>query len=95
MTFPDWVPLLGGKTFGFNIAPIAYLQKGGVVTGPTLAMLGERGPEAVIPLDRGESGGAGRTINIDNITIYASGRDQAEDISRKLVLELNRYIRWT
>lgn len=31
---------------------IPYLATGGIVTGPTLAMIGEAGPEAVIPLDR-------------------------------------------
>ena len=28
------------------------LAEGGIVTSPTLAMIGERGPEAVVPLDR-------------------------------------------
>jgi len=28
------------------------LAEGGIVTGPTPAMIGEAGPEAVIPLDR-------------------------------------------
>jgi hypothetical protein len=45
------------------------LAEGGIVTGPTLAMIGEgRGPEAVIPLDRmGEfgMGGGGTTVNIN------------------------------
>ena len=43
---PDWVPALGGKTFGFNLktitAPqIPMLANGGVITQPTLAMMGE------------------------------------------------------
>lgn len=43
---PDWVPVLGGKTFGFNLkiitAPqIPMLANGGVITQPTLAMMGE------------------------------------------------------
>jgi hypothetical protein len=44
------------------------LAEGGIVTGPTLAMIGEgRGPEAVIPLDRmGEFGmGGGMTITVN------------------------------
>ena len=53
---PDWVPLIGGKKFGFNIgllsAPqIPYLAQGGIVQQPTLAMLGEQGKEAVVPLE--------------------------------------------
>lgn len=49
---PDWVPILGGKSWGFNVPEIPKLAAGGIVTGPTLAMIGERGPEAVVPLDR-------------------------------------------
>jgi hypothetical protein len=59
---PDWVPGLGGK--GFDVPNIPMLADGGIVTGPTLAMIGERGPEAVIPLS-GRGGGMGNyTINI-------------------------------
>jgi len=39
------------------------MAKGGIVKSPTLAMIGERGPEAVVPLGRGGMGG-GITINI-------------------------------
>ena len=43
---PDWVPILGGKSFGFSLntisAPqIPMLANGGVITQPTLAMMGE------------------------------------------------------
>ena len=58
---PDWVPWMGGKTFGFNIgyltAPqIPLLAKGGVITEPTMAMIGEyagakSNPEIVAPQD--------------------------------------------
>jgi hypothetical protein len=59
---PDWVPGLGGK--GFDVPNIPMLADGGIVTGPTLAMIGESGPEAVIPLS-GRGGGMGNyTINI-------------------------------
>lgn len=34
--------------------PLPGLQEGGIVTRPTLAMVGERGPEAVIPLNSPE-----------------------------------------
>lgn len=49
---PDWDFLgdLAGK--GFNIPKINYLAKGGVVASPTMAMIGEAGKEAVIPLER-------------------------------------------
>jgi len=59
---PDW---LGGGSFGFNFPEIPRLAKGGIVNSPTLAMIGESGPEAVVPLGQGGSGmGAKITINI-------------------------------
>jgi hypothetical protein len=48
---PDWVPGIGGKEIGFPKMP--KLATGGIVTGPTVAMIGEgREPEAVIPLSK-------------------------------------------
>ena len=61
-TFPSWVPGLGGK--GFDVPNIPMLAEGGIVTGPTLAMIGERGPEAVIPLNKAGALG-GITINVN------------------------------
>lgn len=63
-TVPSWVPGLGGK--GFDVPDIPMLANGGIVTSPTLAMIGEAGPEAVIPLDRmGSMGGNTVTINVN------------------------------
>ena len=58
---PDWVPGLGGK--GFSVPTIPLLAEGGIVTGPTLAMIGERGPEAVIPLRKAPQMG-NVTVNV-------------------------------
>lgn len=49
---PDWVPVIGGKRFGFNIPKIPKLAQGGIVDSPTVAMIGEAGKEAVMPLER-------------------------------------------
>jgi hypothetical protein len=49
----DVPSFLGGGSFGFNvplIPNIPMLAKGGIVTAPTLAMVGEAGREAVLPL---------------------------------------------
>jgi len=47
---------------GINIPGFA---NGGIVTGPTLAMVGEKGPEAIIPLSQlGSMGGGGVTVNV-------------------------------
>ena len=42
---------------------IPKMADGGIVTGPTIAMIGEAGPEAVIPLDRMRNSG-GITVNV-------------------------------
>jgi hypothetical protein len=44
---------------------IPGLAAGGIVTSPTLAMIGEKGPEAIIPLNR--AGGMGTTINVTGV----------------------------
>jgi len=62
-SIPDWVPVIGGK--GFDVPDIPMLANGGIVTSPTLAMIGESGPEAVIPLSRGGGMGGSYTININ------------------------------
>ena len=67
-TVPGWVPGIGGK--GFDMPDIPMLANGGIVTGPTLAMIGEAGPEAVIPLDRMGSMGSRGDVNI-----YVQGAD--------------------
>jgi hypothetical protein len=36
---------------------VPALAEGGIVTRPTVALIGERGPEAVVPLGRGGGGG--------------------------------------
>ena len=40
----------GTMSVSISVPNIPYLAEGGIVTGPTLAMIGESGPEAVIPL---------------------------------------------
>jgi hypothetical protein len=68
---PGWVPGLGGK--GFDVPNIPMLAQGGIVTSPTLAMIGEgAGPEAVIPLSRMNEFGMGGG---GNVTIHVNGGD--------------------
>lgn len=50
ITIPDWVPGLGGKTFGLNIPEIPMLARGGFTNGASIA--GEAGTEAVISFQR-------------------------------------------
>jgi hypothetical protein len=48
------VPFLG-RVGGFNVGlpDLPRLAEGGIVSAPTLAIIGERGPEAVVPLSKG------------------------------------------
>ena len=67
-----------------NQIVIPKMANGGIVTQPTLAMIGERGAEAVIPLTgRNAGGGMGNTININ-----VNGGDP-----NQIVLALQRYVR--
>jgi hypothetical protein len=72
----------GESSAGTGIT-IPKMANGGIVTQPTLAMIGERGSEAVIPLSKmGQMGGT------NNITINVNGGDP-----NQIVLALQRYVR--
>lgn len=53
----------------FNTVSIPKLAAGGVVTSATLALVGEAGPEAVVPLDRWEQANSDRSENADGDTV--------------------------
>lgn len=61
LTIPDWVPVIGGKSFGINIPEIPMLKYGGFTTGPSIA--GEAGAEAVISFQR--------AVRRDNLNTWA------------------------
>ena len=81
---PDWVPGIGGK--GFEMPKIPMLASGGIVSKATLAVIGESGPEAVVPLDKAGSMGFGTGGN--NITINVQGADP-----NAVVRALQTYVR--
>ncbi len=56
--------------------PVNELQHGGIVTRPTLALIGERGPEAVVPL----SGGRGR-VGVAPVNVYVTGNYILDDMA--------------
>jgi len=55
-------PLSGADISRYNIPAMA---NGGIVSSPTLALIGEAGPEAVVPLDRAGAMGNNVTINVN------------------------------
>ena len=85
ITVPDWVPIFGGRQYSIpNIPNVSFpkipmLADGGIVRSATLALIGEGGPEAVIPLDRLDQAGGGPTYVI-NVT----GALDAEGVARQI-----------
>ena len=57
------------------------------MTSPTLAVIGEAGPEAVIPLSRGRGamGGMGATIIIEGNSFYGDDDQFMERLGDKLM----------
>ena len=68
-TILDGIDKAAGPWVNFGSIPevkLPRLAEGGITTGPTIAMIGEKGPEAVIPLDRlGSMGGNTITVNVN------------------------------
>jgi hypothetical protein len=81
---PGWVPGIGGS--GFDVPDIPMLAQGGIVTSPTLAMIGEAGPEAVIPLSKMGGMGKGITVNVNG------GISTSQEISQAIVKALQNYV---
>lgn len=62
---------------------IPFLAKGGIVTGPTLAVIGEAGPEAVVPLNG--KYGMGTQVNITvNVPPTANPVEVGKEIAKAL-----------
>ena len=88
-------------TFGMDLSnwSITPLAKGGIINKPTLGLIGEDGPEAVIPLSqRNNPGGAGMggtvnvTVNASGITDRSDKRALAREIGNMIQNELARNI---
>ena len=81
-----------GRFGGGNATPalgrmnIPRLAEGGIVNSPTLALIGEAGPEAVVPLDRMQTGGE-ITINV------TGGLATSAEIGESVVNALRAYSR--
>ena len=87
----------GGQTFGSIKIPRIELANGALVTSPTLALVGEAGPELVLPLNRPERarqllneagiGGGGAVVSIGTANFY-DGTD-ADLVAQKTMLALS------
>lgn len=96
VTIPDWVPIVGGQTWGLNIPTIPMLAKGGVITGSGSVLVGEKGPEilnlsrgaSVVPLDRAPQSSGEKHYHLKQ-EIYATDPILG---SRQAAREFARYI---
>jgi hypothetical protein len=66
---------------------IPLMAEGGIVTRPTLAMIGEAGSEAVIPLDK--MGSMGTTVNV-NVAGSVISEGQLQSVIQDALYNLNR-----
>jgi hypothetical protein len=82
-TIPSWVPGIGGR--GWQ-AP--RLAEGGIVNRPTLALIGEAGPEAVIPLNRLSTNSPAQPVIINVYALTASA-----EVGRQVYQALQEYER--
>jgi hypothetical protein len=71
-----------------NLGGIPAMAEGGIVNKPTLALIGEAGPEAVVPLSKMNAGGGG-DVNI-NVT---GGLATSAEIGQSVVNALRAYSR--
>jgi len=75
------------KEAGAALRGIPFMAEGGVVNQPTLAMIGEAGSEAVIPLDK--MGGFGTTVNI-NVAGSVISEGELQSVIQDALYNLNR-----
>ena len=87
------LPIIGESLRSITgFGEIPHLAKGGIVNKPTLAMIGEDGPEAVVPLSqRNNPSGAGMGGGTYNITVNAGGITDRTD-KRALAREIGNMI---
>lgn len=80
-SIPDWVPGVGGKSFGFSLKTISIprLAEGGIAVSSTLANIGENGREAVLPLEN-------NTGWMDQLADRIAARNQAPS---KIILNVD------
>lgn len=93
---PDWVPVLGGKNFGFNLAhlgKIAYLAQGGILSAGQ-AIVGEAGPE-LLTMNAGRAIVQPLTNNTSNtnyggvtLNIYGAAGQNIQELAEIIMDEI-------
>lgn len=88
---PNLIPFANGGVFN---TPTAFPMAGG-----RTGLLGEAGPEAIMPLIRGTDGklgvqakGGGSVINQVNVTVESNGKESADQLGQKIAEQVIRTI---
>lgn len=68
-------------------ANIPRLANGGIVNKPTVAMIGEAGPEAIVPLKKEKMSSGGVNVNI-TVNGDVSGRELVDMVTREIMRNL-------
>jgi phage-related protein len=89
-----------GKTIGGAVSSVLpKFAAGGIVNSPTIGLIGEAGPEAIIPLSLLGSGGGSSNNGTGGITINISGgqyytdRQSVTDFANKIAKLINQQIK--
>ena len=100
------IGIINGAIGAYNKIPIApdipkipnipTLAQGGIVMGPTLALIGEAGPEAVVPLSqqympdflKGDGGGGGTTVI--NVNVDAGLVSSPDQVGQQIIEAIRR-----
>ncbi|WP_156759984.1 phage tail tape measure protein [Microbacterium karelineae] len=106
VTIPDWVPAVGGQTWGLSLPQIPYLAKGATIlprSGGTLAVLAEAGrPESVVDtglmnraLEEGLAGEDGSGMTVQGALVHiehmtVDSDRRVEEVSRDLHQRIQR-----
>jgi len=95
--FPINLAVVGGAIAAVSkLFSLIKLAEGGIVTRPTLAVVGERGPEAIIPLNQyGRAIGAGAGGVSMTVNFYGdiNNAGDLDEISSRLADKLNQVIK--
>ena len=98
---PDWVPVIGGKSVGFNlghVGKIAYLAQGGILESGT-AIVGEEGPE-MLTMANGRAVVQPLTNNTTNqnyggvtLNIYGAAGQNVQELAEIIMDEIGNATR--
>lgn len=103
VSVPNWVPNIGGNTWGVNISQVPMLAKGGDIMSPGWAIVGEKGPELgyfprgaqVRPLPPTGGGTGTQRIEVTGTIIHkgVNDRNQLMGVVEVVMDQLRREVR--